>query len=847
MSRRPWGHLRRILPVNTHPDRHWRILDTFDWYSPRYQDKDCSPARVLGVVSRGRHPRRAACSTSRPRFADAGTSRRRCRWSDGRFPTCGGSASSFSAPARPVVRRFELLQSHRAWLAVVGVVDNDPGKARPAHRRPRRDRASLRCRVKPTTWSSSRRCPAVTRSARSSRPPGLVGRPRLRGHRSSRTVVQLPRLRSAARQPRRLDRCAASAESSDSPMQPPCAGWRARWCIAGPDDEAFYEDDEAVLGFRRLSIIDVAGGRQPLSNEDGSIRVVFNGEIYNHRELRDDLERRGHVLAHAAATAKSSRTSTRRLGDDSRRPPERHLRVRDLGSRGAGTWCSRAIRTASSRSTTRERAGGLALRVGDQGAGRQRPRLARARSRSGRPVPAVSGRAAALRHRPRRPRARAGSRAREERRTGEGAHLLDAAAERPGAITSPEEATHAVREGLETRCKRAADAERPLGVFLSGGVDSSAIVALAAARRAAPLKTFSVGFFGPDEEVLTEWPWARLVAERYDTDHHEFVLTEEMFREALPHTLRAMDQPTSDGINSYWVSYAAAQHVTVALSGTGGDELFLGYGRDAQPARGPRPGHAAAPSARGLPARGRRACSDRVPDASCGSRSRAQAEPPSGWPGSTGRSSRRAASASSNTPSAMPHAGAAASGAARHVPARRSTTCAATCRRTSPTRPTGSRASSSAPTSRSSCCATSMRCRWRTRSKCACRSSIRGSATSPRASARSMKLRDGVGKWVLKHALRDLLPDEILFRPKMGFGLPYQRLDAAQARADRSRYAGPGADPPARRLRSGGDRGLMDRFYAATTTSGARCGRCSCSRAGRRGARCDDGGHHVAA
>ena len=80
--------------------------------------------------------------------------------------------------------------------------------------------------------------------------------------------------------------------------------------------------------------------------------------------------------------------------------------------------------------------------------------------------------------------------------------------------------------------------------------------------------------------VLSEWPWAKLVSERYDTDHQQFVLTEDMFRDALPHTLRAMDQPTSDGINSYWVSYAAAQHVTVALSGTGGDELFLGYGRE---------------------------------------------------------------------------------------------------------------------------------------------------------------------------------------------------------------------------------------------------------------------------
>ena len=80
----------------------------------------------------------------------------------------------------------------------------------------------------------------------------------------------------------------------------------------GPDDEAFYEDGGAVLGFRRLSIIDVAGGRQPLSNEDGSIHVVFNGEIYNHRELRDASSSSAATRCARAATARCSRISTRR-------------------------------------------------------------------------------------------------------------------------------------------------------------------------------------------------------------------------------------------------------------------------------------------------------------------------------------------------------------------------------------------------------------------------------------------------------------------------------------------------------------------------------------------------------
>ena len=144
-------------------------------------------------------------------------------------------------------------------------------------------------------------------------------------------------------------------------------------------------------------------------------------------------------------------------------------------------------------------------------------------------------------------------------------------------VTSEADACEIALGGLRAAVRRQMMSERPLGVFLSGGVDSSALVALAAECVTHPLKTFSVGFVGADEQVLSEWPWARIVAERYGTDHHEFVLTEAMFRERLPHAFAAMDQPTSDAINSYWVSYAAAQHVTVALSGTGGDELFGGY------------------------------------------------------------------------------------------------------------------------------------------------------------------------------------------------------------------------------------------------------------------------------
>jgi asparagine synthase (glutamine-hydrolysing) len=315
-------------------------------------------------------------------------------------------------------------------------------------------------------------------------------------------------------------------------------------------------------------------------------------------------------------------------------------------------------------------------------------------------------------------------------------------------------------------------AERPLGVFLSGGVDSSAIVALAARHVPHRPKTFSVGFTGPDEEVLTEWPWARLVAERYHTDHHEFVLTEDRFREALPATLRAMDQPTSDGMNSYWVSYAAAQHVTVALSGTGGDELFLGYGRDATLLEG----RDLAQSLQYLPSGYVRAITgllERIPEDLLW-------EPVARF--------RRAASwiARLDGTFISPRGIGIFDTAERDrllAPALRSQAHRFRhgidyLRTDVPpdlTRPADwlarleQRAYLSYVLLRD-IDAMSMAHSLEVRVPFLDR--VLGDVAS--RISWGLKLRDGVGKWVLKQALRDLLPDQILFRPKMGFGLPYE-------------------------------------------------------------------------
>jgi asparagine synthase (glutamine-hydrolysing) len=535
----------------------------------------------------------------------------------------------------------------------------------------------------------------------------------------------------------------------------------------GPDDENFYADEQAVLGFRRLAIIDVAGGRQPLSNEDESVHVVFNGEIYNHRELRAQLEQRGHVLrTHSDGEVLAHLYEE--VGADVvdhlngifafaiwDRPRERLLLARDphgvkplyyAETGGRILFASEIKAMLASGCVSRELdAEAIAHYLTYQAVPPPHSVLRDVRALE--PGRLAIGRPGALTVR------RYWTPPAEDRRP----------------IESPEEACRVVRETFETAVRQQLMTERPLGVFLSGGVDSSAIVALAAQQVSHRLKTFSVGFVGPDEDILTEWPWARMVSERYNTEHQEFVLTEDMFRNALPHTLRAMDQPTSDGINSYWVSYAAAQHVTVALSGTGGDELFLGYARDAQMLSG----HDLARPLQKLPGgyvRSLTRLMERVPSdllwepvarlrqAACN-----LAMLDSTFISSIGIFDRIARdgvlSASLRTEArafrdsleylradVAPNIGQPGDWLARleqrgymSVVLLRDIDAMSMAHSLEVRVPFLDRELSDV----------AARISWQ------------------------LKLRDGVGKWVLKHALRDLLPDEVLFRPKMGFGLPY--------------------------------------------------------------------------
>jgi asparagine synthase (glutamine-hydrolysing) len=258
-----------------------------------------------------------------------------------------------------------------------------------------------------------------------------------------------------------------------------------------------------------------------------------------------------------------------------------------------------------------------------------------------------------------------------------------------------------------------------------------------------------------------------MVADRYGTDHNEVVLTESMFLDALPHTMWSMDQPTADAINSYWVSYAAAQHVTVALSGTGGDELFLGYDRDARLLAN------AAGSFRlqSLPAgylRRLATAVDGVDTATLwpaaarmveGVRATALLDREFVSPRSMGifDDAERAPLLAQPSSVLAP----AADFIAADVPP-------------NPLEPGDWISRLEQRAYLSYVLLRDIDAMSMTHSL-----EVRVPLLDPRyteAVARiawQLKYRDGTGKWVLKHALRDVLPDEILFRRKMGFGLPY--------------------------------------------------------------------------
>jgi asparagine synthase (glutamine-hydrolysing) len=340
----------------------------------------------------------------------------------------------------------------------------------------------------------------------------------------------------------------------------------------GPDDEGFYLSREAGLGMRRLSIIDLATGRQPVANEDGTVWTVMNGEIYNYRELRRELQAAGHRFA----TVSDTEVIVHLYEEHGGRAVE-HLR----GMFAFALWDERRRRLL----VARDRIGIKPLYYAET-----RGRLA------------FASEVKALLQLDIAPRLNWGSLGHlltflttprtesivEGVHKLEPGHLLWASAEGgvrrerywelPPAAEKPvgeEEAAEGLREVLAESVRLHMISDVPLGAFLSGGVDSSAVVALMAGASPDPVRTFTIGFTDAD---YSEVEPARVVAQRYHTRHRELCLEPDAL-DVVEDLAWYLDEPFGDAsaIPTYMVSRLAAEDVKVVLSGDGGDELFGGY------------------------------------------------------------------------------------------------------------------------------------------------------------------------------------------------------------------------------------------------------------------------------
>jgi asparagine synthase (glutamine-hydrolysing) len=343
----------------------------------------------------------------------------------------------------------------------------------------------------------------------------------------------------------------------------------------GPDDEGVYAQGSAGLGMRRLSIIDLAGGKQPIHNEDRTVWVVFNGEIYNFPDLRRELEGRGHQFYTHSDT---------------------EVIVHLYEEMGAD--CVKRLRGMFAIALYDERQGTLLLARDRLGKKPLHYALHEGRLFFGseiKTILAVEPELAEIDHEGLLQYFYFGyipdpcTAFRGIRKLPAG-HLMEF---RKGEIkvreywNLPQYGTHPAiseQECLEEMEKRLQEAVRirlisdvPLGALLSGGVDSSIIVALMARESTKPVKTFSIGF---REEKFNEAKYARQVAERFGTEHHELVLDPDM-EDTLTYLSGMLEEPFGDAsmLPTYYVCRIARQQVTVALSGDGGDELFAGYDR----------------------------------------------------------------------------------------------------------------------------------------------------------------------------------------------------------------------------------------------------------------------------
>lgn len=348
----------------------------------------------------------------------------------------------------------------------------------------------------------------------------------------------------------------------------------------GPDDEGFYIREEIGFAHRRLSIIDLATGHQPMTMRGERAVIVYNGEVYNYLELREDLERKGRsfqtksdtevILANylekgiegvkdlngmfAFALWDGEEKALFLVRDRLGIKPLYYLVDKDRLA--FASECKSLLRLAAFRAEPHLPAIDDFLTLG-YGQGEETPfkgirRLLPGTYLKCRAKGIIKKRYWDLP-------------SREER------SLLW----KEGG--KEEEAGKRLRVLLEDSIRLRLRSDVPLGIFLSGGIDSSLVVGLLAAKAQTPLKTFSIGFDAGKE--FNELAYARLISETFRTEHHEMILSPEAFKRTIPDFIYYMDEPNTESpaISLYHIARCAREHVTVILSGEGADEIFAGY------------------------------------------------------------------------------------------------------------------------------------------------------------------------------------------------------------------------------------------------------------------------------
>lgn len=343
----------------------------------------------------------------------------------------------------------------------------------------------------------------------------------------------------------------------------------------GPDSRGLHIDAGVGLGIQRLRVIDLATGDQPIFNEDGSVAVVLNGEIYNYRELRAELEGSGHRFATQSDTEVIAHLYEEDGAD---------LVQRLHGMFGLAVWDAKRQRLLLARDRVGKKplyyahrgdelsfASELGALLQDERVPRDVDHQALDAYLAYRWVPAPMTAFRAVRKLP------PGSTLvfEDGRATVSRYWRLDFS--RTRTVADAREVHEELRAHIRTATARRMISDVPLGAFLSGGIDSTAVVAAMAESSSEPVKTFSIGFAS---EKFNELPLARLVAERYGTEHHELIVEPDAL-DVIPRIVRHYGEPFADdsAIPSFYVAEMARRHVTVALNGDGGDESFGGYPR----------------------------------------------------------------------------------------------------------------------------------------------------------------------------------------------------------------------------------------------------------------------------